>query len=128
MGETHFLDQISTQNPLNCPKLISREVLAVKSWLAPQNDLINYGWSIYVYPSVNRKWNKNTIFCFLWPYDDKIAWFSIKFVDPSKWPRECIYYRLSTLLFFLFFFSLFLEDLYIMKFQKFPYYDNYMSY
>ena len=77
---THFGGQYWAQKHQNCPKSISRKPLVVESWLTPQNDRKTWftiGVLRHVYFSDNRKSPKNTIFCFLGPFNDKVAWFSI---------------------------------------------------
>ena len=94
VGETHFGSQYWTQKHQNCPKSISRKPLVVESWLTPQNDRKTWftiGVLRHVYFSDNRKSPKNTIFCFLGPFNDKVAWFSISGELPifkNGWPLK----------------------------------------
>ena len=94
VGETHFGGQYWAQKHQNCPKSISRKPLVVESWLTPQNDRKTWftiGVLRHVYFSDNRKSPKNTIFCFLGPFNDKVAWFSISDELPifkNGWPLK----------------------------------------
>lgn len=77
LDQTYFLGHNWTQKSHNCPKSISPEPFVVESWFTPQNDRNTYFIISVLYPSDNRKCPKNTAFCFMGPYIDKIAWFFI---------------------------------------------------
>ena len=113
----------------------------VESWFKTQKDLrtlFTMDDLRYVYPSDNRKFPKNTIYCFLRPYNDKIAWFSIFLVplvvyswlnpqnkrkngfamdvlwylhhsDNRKFPKNAFFWSCKA------------------KLQKFSYHENYIS-
>ena len=94
VGETNFGGQYWAQKHQNSQKSISREPLAVESWLTPQNDCktwLTIDVLRHVYFSDNRKSPKNTIFYFLGPFIDKVAWFSISGELPifkNGWPLK----------------------------------------
>ena len=88
VSKTHFLGQNWAQEPQNCPKSISRELLVVESWLTPQNDRKTWftmGSLRYEYLSDYWKCPKD---CMIFHK----SWTArrIKLVDPSKWPQEWI--------------------------------------
>ena len=124
MDETNFLEENLAQKSQNFPNSISREQLVVESCLTPLNDHKTWFTMIglrHVYPSDNRKFLKNTIFCFCCLIKTKLNGFKYLVNHQSQvhpWdnymcPQKC--------LFSFFFLSL------VMKFQKFRYHKNYIS-
>ena len=93
-GRNPFWGPILGPKAPKFPKSISREPLVVESWLTPQNDRNTWftiGVLRHVYFSDNQKSPKNTIFWFLEPYNDKVAWFSISGELPifeNGWPLK----------------------------------------